>query len=227
MLMSLYGCANETHREQAGEWGIELTQVRGKFICPDLQNTGQCAERFAKKFDTAHPGLVRRDTSDRPQIKLRNEQYFSFSAIGEETDSFAVLELQANDRFAIIRQQFFEGNSWQILDLENGQLTEIYGYPLFSPDKTKFAAASEDLMAGFSETVLDIYQVSADGVLRTFRAIRPKDDWAARNIRWEGKDVIRFSQTRYNGNSSTGYDKNPAYLSFQNGNWSLHGDKAQ
>src|SRR6185312_11642209 len=104
MLMGLYGCANQT--ELAEQWGMELTQVRDKFSCPDLQNSEQCAERFAKKFEAAHPGLVRRDMKGRPQVKLTNGQYFSFSSLGEETDDFSVLELQAKDRFAVIHQQF-------------------------------------------------------------------------------------------------------------------------
>jgi hypothetical protein len=137
------------------------------------------------------------------------------------------VELQANGRFAVVHQQFFEGDSWQILDLEKGRLTEIYGYPLFSPDNTMFVAASEDLMAGYSDTVLDIYQVSADGVTRTFRAIRPEDDWAARDVRWDGSDTVRFKRARLVSSSPLIFEEKPAYLSFRNGGWELRMGKAQ
>jgi hypothetical protein len=156
----------------------------------------------------------------RLKIKLPSGKYFPVSA-KNPSDEFNVLELQAGGHLAVIRQQFHEGNSWQVLDLQEEKLTEVYGYPLFSPDGTRFVAASEDLMADFSDTVLDVYQVTADGITRSFRAIKPKDDWAARNVRWQSNNIVRFSQARLVASSSVRFDERPTYLLFR-GHWALH-----
>lgn len=206
---------------------IEITQVAGKFSCPELDNQQECAIKFEKLFLDAHPGFV---SQDEKFLRIRSKAGRYVLLRNGDPEVFPdsscprnVLELQGNGKFLVMREQFFEGNTWQLLDLRNGKLTETFGYSLFSPSGARFVAASEDLDAGYSDTVLDIYQVSASGIKRTFRAIQPKEPgWAARDIRWDGEDTIRFLQVKYSPASPTGFEEIPAYLLYRNGSWELH-----
>lgn len=195
---------------------ITITQVQGKFECPNQDNQQACAILFEERFLKEHPGLVSRD-GDRLKIRLQNKRY---AFIADAAKYMNVLELERMGRFLAIREQFYEGNTWHILDMRNGKRTDIAGYPLFSPDGNTFVAASEDLDAMWSDTVLDVYQITESGIRRTFRGISAKNPtWAARNVFWESNDRIRFSRATLSQKSPSGYAETPASLSRQGKGW--------
>lgn len=194
---------------------IEITQVRGKFECPDLNNQQECAIRFERIFLAAHPGLVSRKNG-RITIGLWSGRFFT---IPDKEESLNVVELGGNGRFVVIRDQQYEGNTWRVLDLKTGKLTEIFGYPLFSPDRGKFVAASQDLEADYSVTIFDIYRVTPRGIVRAFRGIPVSEtDWAPRNVAWSGNDTIRFYRTSVDG---TRYREIPELVVFGRGVWKI------
>ena len=88
-----------------GAGAVEITQVRGKFSCSDLESPQQCAQTYEKRFVADHPLMLLREKGQL-KVRLNNGEYFSLA--GKEPDEFNVLELQADGRFAIIRQQYSE-----------------------------------------------------------------------------------------------------------------------
>jgi hypothetical protein len=144
---------------------INITGVKGRLECPELLNTQLCAEKYEGRLLAYHPDLASRKPG-RLQIRLNNGKLFSFK---DKDGSFNLVELSADSAFLILREQFFEGNTWYLLDFRRDVLREIYGYPLFSPDQTKFVAIAEDLEAQYSSTLFDIYEITPRGVVRVIR----------------------------------------------------------
>ncbi|MFT3724393.1 MAG: hypothetical protein QM773_12480 [Hyphomonadaceae bacterium] len=175
-------------------FAIELTESADKRLsCPDLGNTHQCASRWEVKLSAAHPGLVKRTDSAVSFLLLDGSQK-RFAA--DDPDSLVPVELLLNERFLAVWEQWSEGNTWWLLDRKSGALTEIFGYPLLSPDGSRFVAASTDLEANFSRTVLNVYSIGPSGLTRDFEAIGGKEQWlpkwGASSVSWRDDTTIVF-----------------------------------
>lgn len=194
---------------------MHITQVEGKFDCPSLNNQQACAMTFEEEFLRLNTAVAARDSSGW-KIQLLDGVVFRIS---DESGAYNMLELIDDGRFLVIREQYYEGNTWHLLDRKNGGLTEIRGYPLFSPDKTKFVAASEDLDAQYSDTVLDVYAVAPTGVHKVFQGIEnPDATWAPRNVTWISDTTVSLTRATLN---SSGYEEEPATLGQVGSGWEL------
>lgn len=195
----------------------QITQVEGKFVCPGVNNLQECAIQHEEAFLRKNNGLAVREESGW-KIQLLDGQDFR---IADENQRYNLLELAARGRFLVIRQQWYEGNSWQLLDRKTGILTEISGYPLFSPNLTKFVAASEDLDAQYSATVLDVYSVDASGVKLEFRGITAEyATWAPRKVKWRSETVVDFIHTTLTKETGD-YHERPASLQRTKLGWEI------
>jgi hypothetical protein len=198
--------------------GMRLTQVSGKFECPELANSQECARKFERIFLAGNPGLISR-AHGQLRIKLQDGQY---AVMTDPDKSLSPIELQAGGRFVAIHEQYTESVDWRILDRQTGIHRKIGGYPLFSPDETMFVAANEDLDVGYVDNVLNVFLVAETGFRRVFEGIPHwKSDWAARNVRWDGNNTIRFS--RVNRVSEPPYNlvAAPFAVSLSNGQWKM------
>jgi hypothetical protein len=208
---------------------IEITQVKNKFPCPELGNAQECAMKFEAAFLRAHPGLVLKE-KDHLKIRLHGGRHVGIrDGHGGRLDPSSagtrnVVELQGAGRFLTIREQFFEGNSWQILDLKTGKLTDVFGYPLFSPDGRRFVVS--DFPQEYNKSVFDIYEVSDAGVSRTYRGFSKLRGWYPYDIRWAGNESIRFSRqstTTFNMKGPKPLTGGSSILEFRKGSWTMGG----
>lgn len=195
---------------------IPITQVENKFDCPELDNQQDCAAKAERALIGVHRTEITR-TGNALRIRLIKSGSIVFRDNGGS--SYNAVDWGNAGRFVALRKQYFEGNDWQLLDRRNGTIKSIRGYPLFSPDGTKFVAATEDLDAGYIRNVLDVYNVTPNGVVRAFRAMPDSGgSWAARDVAWDGEDTIRFQRTTLGEKREI---EVPGMLVFRNGRWSL------
>ncbi len=200
----------------SAQWAgaIDITQVEGKFECPDLSNQQSCANRFEEAFLVQHAGLVQ-PGEDALEIRLQSGELLQLKRFG----GFNLLELDESGRFLTLREQFSEGNTWHLVDLDRGIITEIFGYPLFSPNGTKFVCASEDLDAGWSVNAFDVYQITPQGIMRVFQAMSPgAGTWAGRDVHWIDDQRIGFQRAEWRDNH---IGEDPAILQFSEGMWRI------
>ncbi|MBX7199219.1 MAG: hypothetical protein K1X51_07555 [Rhodospirillaceae bacterium] len=202
-------------------WANQITQVEGKFVCPGVNNLQECAIQHEKVFLQKNKALAVRDESGW-KVKLLDGQDFR---IADEDRRYNLLELAAGGRFLAIRQQWYEGNTWQLLDRKTGVLTQISGYPLFSPSMTRFVAASEDLDAQYSATVLDVYGIDANGVKLEFQGITGEHPaWAPRKVKWRSETIVDFHQATLT--QATGdYQERPASLQLTASGWQIRSSR--
>jgi hypothetical protein len=218
--MALMACALLAAAAASRAYAIDLTDTAdSRLSCPDLRNTHQCAARWEATLSAAHPNLISR-TADELSIGLLDGSRKRMEA--ECPECLLPVELLAAGRFLAIWEQWSEGNTWWLLDRKTGAMREIFGYPLLSPDGSRFAAVSTDLDAGFSRTILNIYAIEASGVMNAFEGISGKaqwePEWGATNIRWRNNTTLEFRRA-----SAPDYRLSPEVevLILRDGNWRI------
>lgn len=201
--------------------GTAITEVPGVLECPDLHNGQECAWRFEAALLKAHREVVWKTGEDSPlHVRLLNGKQIDLS--NPEEGDYDAVDLQVNGRFLILRDQWFEGNTWLILDRKNEKLTNIGGYPLFSPDQSRFVAIETDLDATYSDTVLDVYRVEGTRIVREYRAFANQDEvtWGAFRVTWSGNQTVRFTKRTW-VERDWNWEDRPARLVLGGGTWRI------
>jgi hypothetical protein len=203
-------------------YGIAITEVDGRFECPDLRNAQKCAKKYEARFKADNPSLIRRE-GDELVIKLNDGRHYE---IKDENHRINVLELADNHQYLVLREQYWEGNTWHLLNLNTGLMLETEGYPLFSPDGQWVVVSQMDLLAGYSPNVLRIYKNIAGMPLVVFDAHAFGKDWGPTDVRWEGNSMVRFDYVTLSddyrpGQSDSLYERFPARLKLRDGEWHL------
>ncbi|OYW43296.1 MAG: hypothetical protein B7Z38_01880 [Rhodobacterales bacterium 12-64-8] len=198
---------------------IPLTQVEGsRFECGG-GNIAACVDGWEKRLIDAHPGEIRRTADGWLSVKLADGNW---TEVGDEcpTCHFA-MDLLQDDRFLAIIAFGEENIYWQLLDRRTGRLTDLEGYPLFSPDGQKIAIGERDEM---NANALDIYDLTDAGPVRVFRGILPTEDWAPQQLCWVSNTIVGYERAK----TDAPYDKPgaPEALVFRDGKWSIQPGKA-
>lgn len=199
---------------------IDITEVDGKYSCPDLGNQQQCAMRFEENLINNNKALIQRGP-DFINIRLLSGGYKKI----QDKESLKIL-IEVTGHFAIIREQLWEGNTWHVLNLKTGKMIETKGYPLFSPQGDKAICSQQDLDANYSPNILDLYAIKSDELELVFSA-RPEDDnWGPGHVKWLNNNVVSFSKVRWNPDKnaiSSGqlFIKEPHLLKNSDNNWQI------
>jgi hypothetical protein len=169
---------------------IKLTEVEEKFECLDVDNNFKCAKLYEAVFLKNHMLLVEKKEG-KLFVLLLNGQKLEL----DNKDNFlTALEITKDKRFLTIRQQFFHGNTWVILDRKTGKMTDTQGYPFFSPDEKIFVSVSKDLEARYSPNTLDIYKLKEDGLEKVFEGVGKKEHWAPSKVKWLSNTKVQFEK---------------------------------
>lgn len=180
----------------AQSWHVTLTDSRDQpLACPGVQNMHECATIWEAKVSRERAGLVARLGGRLRVTLLDGEQRPLW---GQCAICFVLVALSADERFAIIREQYGEGNTWHVLDRKNGRLTLVDGYPLFSPDGKTFVAIQTDLDAQYSATLMDVYDASGATPRRVFKTLTDEESWSPEwgpaSVYWCDNATIAFQR---------------------------------
>lgn len=205
---------------------IDLTEVRGKLSCPSIGNQQECALTFERKITESEAGFLVREND---QLKIRLESGL-YKKLSDKHSLLNVIEVVNN--FAIIREQFWEGNTWHILSLKNGKIKEVKGYPLSSPDGEYIICSQQDLEANYSPNIFDLYKVGNESLNKVFSSIPDDHGWGPGEVEWVNSDTVIFNKVQWNPDpnkiSATNeyYIKAPHVLRNNDGKWSVTYNKA-
>lgn len=198
---------------------IPLTQVEGsRFECIG-GNIATCAEGWEKRLIDEHADEIRRTSDGWLSVKLANGRWVQ---VGDECPiCIFAMDLLQNGRFLAIIAFGEENIYWQLLDRSTGGLTDLEGYPLFSPDGRKIAVGERDEM---NSNALDIYDLTDSGPIRVFRGILPTEDWAPQQMCWVSDTVVSYERAK----TDAPYDApgKPEVLVFRDGSWSIQPSRA-
>ena len=204
----------------AQDWHVTLTDSRDQpLACPGVQNMHECSMVWEGRISREHAGLMAR-AGGRLSITLLDGE--SRPLRGDCAECFVLVGLSADGRFAFIREQYGEGNTWHVLDRKNGKLTPVDGYPLFSPNGKAFVAIQTDLDAQYSSTRMDVYDASGPAPRRLFQTLTDEESlfpkWGPVSVYWCDNATIVFQ--RAVGEAYVRSDTLEA-LALRNGRWRM------
>ncbi len=190
----------------AGEWSLTCLET--------ITNAGQCASYNEAIILKKYGSLVKRQDavlSIGPimgkTVEFKNPQHGEWS--------YYAVRYYKKAELLLIRVQKLEGNSYIIVNMEDGSQMEIKGFPVFSADSMKFVAVDLDLEAHYNPNVLGVYAKNRYSIWNLQYYIEPQG-WGPEEPMWVSKTKVKFTK-RY------AYKKEPtkAYLIFEDGNWNL------
>lgn len=166
----------------------QFSAVQGKFECPALSNSLDCARQLEAQLDAP----VERNATGALRVTLDNGHARVLEAGGV---TYVAIELLADRRLLVVFEQKAEGGRFGWLDLRSGAYRTLSGYPLFAPKGDLVAMAQQDVEAGHDPNVLEIHRY-ADGDLTLVHTVQTPD-WGPADVRWSAANTLRFRKLTF------------------------------
>lgn len=171
--------------------------IAGYPDCPDtIRNSHNCAIYLENRLLQENNKLFLRQ-GNTLIIKLRNgkEKIYVDKDKDDHSKSFNFVKYFPEIDYGLVHVQYYEGDTYFIINLLNGKDKDIQGFPLLSPNKKRFAVYSKDLDAGYNPNILAVYRVGIDYLFLEFKE-EPKE-WGPSSLRWIQNDQISFKKDSY------------------------------
>lgn len=200
-------------------YGIHFSVIDGKYDCPEIHNSLECARHIESTTILADPRVSRKNPRELA-VKLLNGKVRIYKDRSDSDEYFenasnTGIELLLNKGFLLIHQQFWEGGAYNLVDLSNGKELQINGYALVSPGNRYLAVVEMDLIADFNSNTVQLYRVSNTGFELIYDA-KPTG-WGPSNVSWQSANQLLFNITTVNSEMASTeetelYIKTPAKL---------------
>lgn len=171
----------------ANQWQLE---------CPDLSNSQQCAMRYEAEVIKNNPFMFSKGNG-KLRIRLESGRIHEIADIAQLNNVVAVIK-QA--QIAIIREQFGEGNTWHLLSLISGDMTEIAGFPVPSPNANYVFVNEPWDESGYNSPKAAIYQIIRGKPKLVWLAKCDSNLWGPSKPSWKSNTHLSFTQTKGLGN---------------------------
>lgn len=113
-------------------------------------------------------------------------------------EDFRIHSLEARLReqdYWVIEQAGYEWIGWLLVNGRDGRSVEAISAPVPSPDGNRLLCASQDIMAGFVENGIQIWQVQPGGLLLELQDLTMQ--WGPENAAWESDSAIVLDMLVY------------------------------
>jgi hypothetical protein len=108
--------------------------------------------------------------------------------------------------FYLVRVYGYEGQGYMLVDKKSGQIIDLFGKPVFSPDGEKFVAVSLDLDAGYVPNLICIYELKGHQYSKAWEYIYQGAKGPASPVWLNDSAVVYFEVT---------FDKVPTFANFK------------
>jgi hypothetical protein len=163
--------------------------------CPvKVSSAFDCAKYLEQELRKKYPTRIRRIGSTL-EIKPSAAPLKVFKNIDSDSDDFRAYQFTKyfpEIDYGLLETTYYEGGTYDLVDMKTGKLTNIGGDPLLSPDQQRIAVAHADIEAGYAPNVLSVYLITPTGLIREFD-IRPSE-WGAEDLKWESNSTISFNR---------------------------------
>lgn len=165
--------------------------------CPkEIHNVYECKQYLEGGILKKYPNLVSRK-AHQLKIKLSNGQTKIITDIRDENDGdktriFSFINYFPSIQYGLLHVQFYEGGSYNLIDMRTGVQTEVLGDAVLSPDNRRLAISYADVMAGYSSNVLAVYLVLPRGLVLEFRELA--QEWGPVDLKWRDNRTIFFDK---------------------------------
>jgi hypothetical protein len=199
----LPGCyKNRLHIKTTINWisailiaASSTSPVLAQTNCPaKVDSTFDCAKYLEQEIRKKYPTRVRRNGGIL-EIKPSAAPAKVFKNIDSDSDDFRSYQLTKyfpEIDYGLLETTYYEGGTYELIDMKTGKLSNIGGDALPSPDQQRIAVAHADIEAGYAPNVLSVYLVTPNGLIKEFD-MRPTE-WGAEDIKWDSSTSISFNR---------------------------------
>lgn len=165
--------------------------------CPkEIHNVYECQQYLEGGILKKYSSLVSRK-AHQLKIKLSNGRTKIITDIRDENDAdktraFSFIKYFPSIQYGLLHVQYYEGSSYNLIDMRTGTQTEVLGDAVLSPDNRRLAISYADVVAGFSSNVLAVYLVLPRGLVREFREL--PQEWGPVDLKWSDNRTIVFDK---------------------------------
>lgn len=175
--------------EQSGE-APELDRAA---LCEGIQNVHECSRVVEERLLSAGVEGVER-SGDTLTIALSDAGERVLVDHGARAETVLYTYGGHLDRvgYHVVQVHYYEGGEHLLIDDETGEETRVAARPVVSPDGRRMVIASFGGVAGYVPDLLQVRQVTPDGVDVEWE-VHP-DDWGAADPRWVDSTTVRFTK---------------------------------
>lgn len=177
-----------------------VTNFQSYRDCPrEIKNLYECNRYLEGQIAKQYPGIISREGADL-KVRIANGKREILSDVGDEEHIenvryFTFLKYFPEIQYGLLYIQFYEGGTFDLIDMKTGKRTNVGGDAVLSPDKRRLGVFYSDVIATFSPNVLAVYFVSSKGVFEEFREEPPR--WGADDLEWVDSETISFNKLDY------------------------------
>jgi len=139
-----------------------------------------------------------------------------------KTKLYSIIDNYPNIGYALIHEQHYEGETYQLLSLTTGVRTDVKGIPIISPNEKRLVTSVFGGIAGYSESTIRIYLLNAVGLTLEWE-ITPRD-WEPSDLRWTSDIKIEFTKNFFRQDLLLKYQNEKMAYVEQKGEIELQGD---
>ncbi|MFC0349150.1 hypothetical protein [Undibacterium danionis] len=166
--------------------------------CPiKIDSTFDCAKYLEQEIRKKYPNRVRR-VGNTLEIKPSAGPAKIFKNIDSDSDdfrSYQLIKYFADVDYSLLVTTYYEGGTYELIDMKTGKLTNVGGDAVLSPDQQRIAVAHADIEAGYAPNVLSVYLITPSGLIKELD-LRP-NDWGAEDLNWESNSSISFNRRHW------------------------------
>jgi hypothetical protein len=163
--------------------------------CPvKVESTFDCAKYLEQELRKKYPARVRRN-GNILEIKPSAAPAKIFKNIDSDSDDFRLYQFTKyfpEIDYGLLETTYYEGGTYDLINMKTGKLTNIGGDVLVSPDQQRIAVAHADIEAGYAPNVLSVYLITPTGLIKELD-MRPAE-WGAEDLKWDSSTSISFNK---------------------------------
>lgn len=132
-------------------------------VCPKtIKNSEKCAQYLENialhkysKFAFREGGTLVIKLLTGGTTKFITKDTTSIDTIG-----YNLVEVYPDIGYALVHEQYWEGGTYDLVNLQTGQIEDINGWPLISPSKKFLVAINFGDLMGYTDSIIKIYRLA-------------------------------------------------------------------
>jgi hypothetical protein len=202
--------------------------------CPKtISNSYECAQYLEKiafdkyaKFAFRKDGTLFITLTTGAQTKFNDKNTSPNEMVG-----YNLVEVYPDIGYALIHEQYWEGGTYDLVNLQSGQIEEIKGWPLISPSKKYLVSINFGGVSGYTDSVIKIYRLARPHLILDWSLMPP---WAPSDPHWITDSKLELLKNTFSPElcerlHKTGkyvtdldcYIKEKAIITLKDGKWQL------
>jgi hypothetical protein len=152
--------------------------------CPaTIKNSYECAQYLEKDTLKKYSEMASRDANSLT-IKIASGVTTTFLDVNAEsvqTNKYSLVDVLKDIGYALVHVQYWEGQTYYLVNLQTGQIEDIEGLPVISPSYKFLVSTNFAGLSGKSDPIIKIYKLSKPHLILDWSL---KPHWDPSDPKW-------------------------------------------